>query len=140
MTRALGHIRSDSPDIIQYDFYKVLRSCPQCPTEYLIEVRKMDEVNDHVFQQKDARYVRVLSKWKDFGDVKSPLSAEWLASTICPYRGWRAAAESHCGEGMGKIRTRYERSIGNEVEDLEVFPSVEVPFPGGGFPSYSAFT
>ncbi|GAB7352003.1 hypothetical protein MBLNU459_g2522t1 [Dothideomycetes sp. NU459] len=51
-----------------------MRRCPECPTEYLIEVRLAEDKADKSFKQ-----AIVLTRWSDLGDGRSPASVEWAA-------------------------------------------------------------
>lgn len=51
-----------------------MRRCPECPTEYLIEIRLAEDKTDKSFKQ-----AIVLTRWSDLGDGKSPSSIEWAA-------------------------------------------------------------
>ncbi|KAK5174125.1 uncharacterized protein LTR77_001205 [Saxophila tyrrhenica] len=53
------------------------RRCPECPTEYLIEVQMVEDKSDPVRQFKHAI---VVTRWSDLGDGSSPYtSPEWTA-------------------------------------------------------------
>lgn len=54
-----------------------MRRCPECPSEYLIEIRMIEEPNDPVFRFKHAI---VITRWCDLGDGSSPVaSPEWAS-------------------------------------------------------------
>jgi hypothetical protein len=54
-----------------------MRRCPQCPTEYLIEVRMVEDRTDKINPFKHAI---VVTRWSDLGDGSSPTtSVEWAA-------------------------------------------------------------
>jgi hypothetical protein len=53
-----------------------MRRCPDCPTEYLVEVRFEEDKNDPVTKFKQAI---VITRWSDLGGGISPLSGEWAA-------------------------------------------------------------
>lgn len=53
------------------------RRCPECPTEYLVEVQMVEDPTDKVFTFKHAI---VVTRWSDLGDGSSPYtSPEWAA-------------------------------------------------------------
>ncbi|KAF2172508.1 hypothetical protein M409DRAFT_17741 [Zasmidium cellare ATCC 36951] len=53
------------------------RRCPECPTEYLVEVQMIEDTNDKVNPFKHAL---VVTRWSDLGDGSSPYtSPEWAA-------------------------------------------------------------
>jgi hypothetical protein len=53
-----------------------MRRCPECPTEYLIELRMAEDRNDPVNIFKQAL---VVTRWSDLGDGSSPWSPEWAS-------------------------------------------------------------
>lgn len=54
-----------------------MRRCPECPTEYLIEVRMLEDPKDPVNTFKHAL---VVTRWSDLGDGTNPYtSPEWAA-------------------------------------------------------------
>ena len=58
------------------------RRCPECPTEYLVEVQMTEDKNDPVRQFKHAI---VVTRWSDLGDGTSPYtSPEWAAMKGLP--------------------------------------------------------
>lgn len=58
------------------DECKPLRRCPECPTEYLLELRFVEDKKDRITPFKHAI---VVSRWSDLGDGTSPSSPEWAA-------------------------------------------------------------
>ncbi|KAJ6171132.1 hypothetical protein N7470_000199 [Penicillium chermesinum] len=59
-------------------FCRPMRRCPECPTEYLIEVKLAEDKSDprgSVF-----RHTLVVTRWTDLGDGKSPRGFEWGGS------------------------------------------------------------
>lgn len=55
-----------------------MRRCPQCPTEYVIEVRMVEDKSD---RQNTFKHALVVTRWSDLGDGTSPSSPEWAACT-----------------------------------------------------------
>lgn len=53
-----------------------MRRCPECPTEYLIEVKIAEDRSDPINIFKQAL---VVTRWSDLGDGSSPSSPEWAA-------------------------------------------------------------
>jgi hypothetical protein len=53
-----------------------MRRCPECPTEYLIELKMAEDRSDPVNIFKQAL---VVTRWSDLGDGSSPWSPEWAA-------------------------------------------------------------
>lgn len=53
-----------------------MRRCPECPTEYLIQLKMMEDKSDPTVLFKQAL---VVTRWSDLGDGSSPWSPEWAA-------------------------------------------------------------
>ncbi|KAF4551844.1 Hypothetical protein D9617_12g037340 [Elsinoe fawcettii] len=56
-----------------------MRRCPRCPTEYLIELKLVEDrtvAQDHHMKFKHAL---IVTRWSDLGDGISPASREWAA-------------------------------------------------------------
>ena len=57
-----------------------MRRCPECPTEYLVDVKLAEDRSE-----KDPRllfkHAIVVTRWSDLGDGSSPTSPEWAAVT-----------------------------------------------------------
>lgn len=53
-----------------------MRRCPECPTEYLLEVKLSEDKSDafHTFKQ-----TFVVTRWSDLGDGSSPATPEWAS-------------------------------------------------------------
>lgn len=60
------------------DNCKPLRRCPDCPTEYLIEIR-VTEDRDEQDPTKLFKHAIVVTRWSDLGDGSSPWTPEWAA-------------------------------------------------------------
>lgn len=59
------------------DTCRPARRCPECPSEYLVEVQMAEDPNGEGFKFKHAI---VVTRWVDLGDGKNPYtSPEWLA-------------------------------------------------------------
>ncbi|KAL2074045.1 hypothetical protein VTL71DRAFT_7823 [Oculimacula yallundae] len=53
-----------------------MRRCPECPSEYLVELKLAEDKEDPMVRFKQAI---VVTRWCDFGDGKSPDGVEWAA-------------------------------------------------------------
>ncbi|KAK2629163.1 hypothetical protein QTJ16_002266 [Diplocarpon rosae] len=53
-----------------------MRRCPECPSEYLVELKLAEDKEDPVIKFKQAI---VVTRWCDFGDGTSTSSPEWCA-------------------------------------------------------------
>lgn len=59
------------------DTCRPARRCPECPSEYLVEVQMCEDTSGEGFQFKHAI---VVTRWSDLGDGTNPYtSPEWLA-------------------------------------------------------------
>lgn len=82
LTRTTGFKFSRSiahPDFIVRgcDECRPARRCPECPTEYLVEIQMKEDPNDKIAPFKHAI---VVTRWSDLGDGSSPYtSPEWAA-------------------------------------------------------------
>ena len=65
-----------NPIIILCSDCRPMRRCPECPTEYLIELKMAEDRSDPVNIFKQAL---VVTRWSDLGDGSSPWSPEWAA-------------------------------------------------------------
>lgn len=53
------------------------RRCPECPTEYLIEIQMVEDTKDRV---QPFKHAIVVTRWSDLGNGSSPYtSPEWVA-------------------------------------------------------------
>jgi len=57
---------------------RVMRRCPECPTEYLIEVKIAEDPSD---KQALFKQALVVTRWSDLGDGLVPWGEEWAACT-----------------------------------------------------------
>ncbi|KAJ9232054.1 hypothetical protein DTO207G8_8364 [Paecilomyces variotii] len=53
------------------------RRCPECPTEYLIEIKLTEDRSE--IKNVHFRHAIVVTRWSDLGDGMSPMSPEWSA-------------------------------------------------------------
>lgn len=58
-------------------FCRPMRRCPECPSEYLIEVKLTEDKSDP--RGKVFRQAIVVTRWTDLGDGTSPAGLEWGA-------------------------------------------------------------
>jgi len=54
-----------------------MRRCPECPTEYLIEIRIAEDKRAQGIER--FKHAIVVTRWSDLGDGSSPSSIEWAA-------------------------------------------------------------
>ena len=53
-----------------------MRRCPNCPTEYLVQIKLVEDRTDPV---KMFKHAIVVTRWSDLGDGTSPRSPQWAA-------------------------------------------------------------
>lgn len=53
-----------------------MRRCPECPTEYLVELKLVEDIRDPIYRFKQAI---VITRWTDLGDGSTPENLEWAA-------------------------------------------------------------
>ncbi|RFU25466.1 hypothetical protein B7463_g10869, partial [Scytalidium lignicola] len=53
-----------------------IRRCPECPTEYLIELKLTEDKNDSMNRFKQSI---VVTRWSDLGVGFTPMAPEWMA-------------------------------------------------------------
>ncbi|KAK5127202.1 hypothetical protein LTR85_008564 [Meristemomyces frigidus] len=64
------------------DWCRPARRCPECPTEYLIEIQMMEDPQDPV---RPFKHAIVVTRWSDLGNGSSPYtSPEWTAVNGLP--------------------------------------------------------
>ena len=68
--------RHNTPIVTLCRNCRPMRRCPQCPTEYLVELKLAEDKDDSINRFKQAI---VVTRWSDLGDGSTPLSAEWAA-------------------------------------------------------------
>ncbi|KAG8622848.1 hypothetical protein KVT40_009359 [Elsinoe batatas] len=56
-----------------------MRRCPRCPTEYLIEVKMVEDKNVAQGHHMKFKHALIVTRWSDLGDGISPASREWAA-------------------------------------------------------------
>lgn len=63
--------------VTRCDWCRPARRCPECPTEYLVEIQMVEDKLDHV---RPFKHAIVVTRWSDLGDGSSPYtSPEWIA-------------------------------------------------------------
>ena len=70
------HMHRPNPIITLCSNCRPIRRCPECPSEYLIEMRMQEDKSDPTELFKHAI---VITRWSDLGDGSSPKSPEWAA-------------------------------------------------------------
>ncbi|KIW19577.1 hypothetical protein PV08_00150 [Exophiala spinifera] len=70
------HLHPQNPLITLCSECRPIRRCPECPSEYLIELRMQEDKSD---PSKLFKHAIVVTRWSDLGDGSSPQSPEWAA-------------------------------------------------------------
>ena len=58
-----------------------MRRCPKCPTEYLFELKLVEDKAVRSYEQGRFKQALVVTRWSDLGPAQSPLDAQWSAIT-----------------------------------------------------------
>lgn len=89
------------------------RRCPECPTEYLIEIQMMEDKDDPVRRFKHAI---VVTRWSDLGDGSSPYtSPEWSAIKSIDNGSAIEAYESFSHVGRRAVSGIFESRISGSI-------------------------
>jgi len=65
-----------NPIVTLCNFCRPMRRCPECPTEYLVEIKFAEDRNDPADRFKQ---VIAVTRWSDLGDGIDPRVGEWAA-------------------------------------------------------------
>ncbi|KAF2706187.1 hypothetical protein K504DRAFT_386215 [Pleomassaria siparia CBS 279.74] len=92
----------------QCEFCRPARRCPECPTEYLLEISIREDKHDPVNQFK---HVLVATRWSDLGDGTSPTaSKEW-----CAINGLKADYDSFSSVGRRAVAGTFESQMSGSI-------------------------
>lgn len=58
-----------------------MRRCPECPTEYLFELKMVEDKTVKSNGAERFKQALVVSRWSDLGNGRSPVDKEWAAIT-----------------------------------------------------------
>lgn len=70
------HFNPQKPIVSLCGDCRPMRRCPECPSEYLIEVRMTEDRTD---PKKLFKQTLVVTRWSDLGDGSTPYTPEWEA-------------------------------------------------------------
>ena len=87
-----------------------MRRCPECPTEYLIEIKMAEDKSDPD-PRKLFKQALVVTRWSDLGDGTSPLSPEWAAG--CAMEGFEF--DSIKALGKRAVSGQFESEVYGDV-------------------------
>lgn len=84
------------------------RRCPECPTEYLIEVNLTEDMTDPIHRFKHAL---VVTRWSDLGDGSSPTASP----EYCAVNGINAAYDSFSQVGRRAVAGIFESKMSGAI-------------------------
>ena len=100
------HFHPTNPIVTLCSECRPLRRCPECPTEYLIEVKMSEDKSDPTKLFKQAL---VVTRWSDLGDGTSPFTPEW--SACCGAEGFDSVAAI----GKRAVSGLFEAELNSDV-------------------------
>ncbi|KAF2749697.1 hypothetical protein M011DRAFT_465370 [Sporormia fimetaria CBS 119925] len=92
----------------QCDDCRPARRCPECPSEYLIEVNLVEDRNDARMRFKHAL---VVTRWCDLGDGKSPSASP----EFCAIKGEKADYDSFSNVGRRAVAGVFESKMSGAI-------------------------
>ena len=100
------HFHPQNPIVTLCHDCRPMRRCPECPTEYLIEVKMAEDRSDPT---KLFKHALVVTRWSDLGDGTSPFTPEWSAE--CGEEGF----DSFGAIGKRAVSGLFEAEINSDV-------------------------
>ena len=89
------------------------RRCPECPTEYLLEIQMAEDKND---RERPFKHCLVVTRWSDLGDGRSPFtSPEWAAINGRDVGEEHEAYESFSHVGRRAVSGIFESRISGSI-------------------------
>ena len=89
------------------------RRCPECPTEYLIEIQMAEDKNDPI---RPFKHAIVVTRWSDLGDGSNPYtSPEWNAIKGKDLGAASDAYESFSHVGRRAVSGIFESKISGSI-------------------------
>ncbi|RMZ90159.1 hypothetical protein DV736_g2626, partial [Chaetothyriales sp. CBS 134916] len=101
------HYHPQNPVVSLCSECRPMRRCPNCPTEYLVEVKMAEDRGDPTKLFKQAL---VVTRWSDLGDGTSPFSPEW--SACC---GAEESYDSFAAIGARAVSGRFEAEANHDA-------------------------
>jgi hypothetical protein len=102
------HFNPHNPIISLCQECRPMRRCPECPSEYLIEVRMTEDRTD---PKKLFKQTLVVTRWSDLGDGSSPYTPEWRALSGDP----EAKFDSVKALGKRAVAGQFEAEFNGDV-------------------------
>lgn len=78
--RAHVQDRHESPIVRLCNVCRPIRRCPDCPTEYMIELKWAEDTSEKDPKRR-FKQALVVTRWSALGDGKAPQCPEWVACT-----------------------------------------------------------
>jgi hypothetical protein len=75
--RWAGRVHDPNSLVTLCNFCRPMRRCPECPTEYLIEIKLAEDHSD--VRGVQFKQAIVVTRWSDLGDGTTPAGKEWGA-------------------------------------------------------------
>ncbi|KAK5742473.1 hypothetical protein LTR17_003275 [Elasticomyces elasticus] len=97
------------------DWCRPARRCPECPTEYLVEIQMVEDSSDPI---QPFKHDLVITRWSDLGDGSSPYtSPEWAAvnGISVPVEEGGQAFESFAQIGRRAVSGIFESRISGSI-------------------------
>lgn len=115
---AVSHIRPGYQVTAQCAACRPLRRCNQCPSEYLIEIKLVEDRQGPRSPLLPAfRHALSVTRWSDLGAGTSPhASLEWRAARSPLFETW--AAQKVDFWSLRTVRSRFEAKDGNRVPEV----------------------
>ena len=104
------HFHPTNPIVVLCENCRPMRRCPECPTEYLIEIKMAEDKSDPD-PRKLFKQALVVTRWSDLGDGTSPLSPEWAAG--CAMEGFEF--DSIKALGKRAVSGQFESEVYGDV-------------------------
>ncbi|KAF2276780.1 uncharacterized protein EI97DRAFT_376359 [Westerdykella ornata] len=93
---------------VMCDFCRPARRCPECPTEYLVEVKLTEDKNDAINPFKHAL---VVTRWSDLGDGSGPTASP----EYCAVQGTKADYDSFTHVGRRATAGIFESKMSHAI-------------------------
>ena len=100
------HFHPHNPIVTLCSECRPMRRCPECPTEYLIELKMTEDKSDPTKLFKQAL---VVTRWSDLGEGTTPFTPEW--SALCGAEGF----DSFKAMGKRAVCGKFEAEINSDV-------------------------
>jgi len=117
---AVSHIRPGYQVTTQCADCRILRRCHQCPSEYLIEIKLVEDrvaARTLAAQMPQFRHALAITRYSDLGDGITPHdSLEWTASSLPLAEPWASTKPDFWGSRT--VRSRFEAKDGNRVPEV----------------------